>query len=315
MEISASADVQESLIEDIQPAKPRRVFLAGAAGMLGSDVLVELQKRGCEVVAPTLEEFDMRIPAHLEHLRVRDFGNLDWVINCAAYTAVDQAESEFFEANQTNGIAPGVLAFICRKNDWRFMHISTDFVFDGSSTEPYTERHVTNPLGVYGQTKLLGEQNALKENPNSIICRTSWLYGPNGRSFPRTMIKAWLEGKDLRVVNDQIGCPTYTAGLARVMADFMEMDAPGGIYHTAGPDAMSWYDFAILALETYRENVLGESREIKIEPVPSTEYPTPAKRPKYSVLSFEKTAELGIMPMRSVPSALAEFCRRLPKKI
>lgn len=295
--------------------KPKRVLVVGGHGMLGSDAVIEFQGRKWTVTAPTIKELDVTRKDHLEKLRVRDFGNLDWVVNCAAYTKVDKAEDEFFVAHQVNGVAPGALAFICAKNDWRFLHLSTDFVFDGLSTVPYTERHVTAPLGKYGVSKLMGEQNALKELPSTVVARTAWLYGPNGPNFPRTIIKAWLEGKDLRVVNDQTGSPTYTADLSRVLGDLIAADAPGGVYHTAGPDAMTWHELAELALETYRDAVLGSPREIKVEAVPTSAWPTRAARPKYSVLSFEKALGLGVQPMRSTPAALLDFCLRLPKAL
>ncbi|HXH62254.1 MAG TPA: dTDP-4-dehydrorhamnose reductase [Fimbriimonadaceae bacterium] len=295
--------------------QPKRILVTGAAGMLGSDMVAELQSRNWAVVAPTIKELDLTNQTHLERLRKRDFGNLDWIVNCAAYTAVDKAEEEFFEAHKVNAAAPGALAFICQGNDWRFLHVSTDFVFDGSAREPYTERNSPDPQCKYGVTKLMGEKNAIENCERTVIARTAWLYGPNGKSFPRTLIKAWLEGKDIKVVNDQMGSPTYTADLARVMADLVAKDVEGGVYHTAGPDAMTWYDLACLAIETYRDAVLGEPRPVMIAPVPTSAWPTPAKRPAYSVMSFEKTASLGIAPMRSTPSALLDFCRRLPKAL
>ncbi len=295
--------------------KPKRVLVVGAAGMLGSDAVREFKANKWEVTAPNAKEFNIRRRDHLERLRKHDYGEFDWVVNCAAYTAVDKAEEEFFEAHAINGVAPGALAFVSEKNSWRFLHLSTDFVFDGTSTTPYTEEHATNPLGNYGQTKLMGENNARENCPGTVVARTAWLYGPRGKSFPRTIIKAWLDGKNLRVVNDQTGAPTYTADLARVLADFIETDAPGGVYHTTGPDAMTWHDFACLAIETYRDSVLGIQKEVKVAPVPTSEYPTPAKRPAYSVLSFEKAASLGIEPMRATPAALLDFCLRLPKPL
>jgi len=314
-------DVVEELQSSPEPIsldpepKPRRVLVVGADGMLGSDVVVEFQKRGWSVTAPTLDELDLTEAMHLEHVRKRDFGNLDWIVNCAAYTAVDKAEDEFYQASAVNGIAPGALAYICERNEWRFLHVSTDFVFDGESDKPYTEQYVTSPQCRYGATKWFGERNALQMHPSTVIARTAWLYGPNGKSFPRTMIKAWLEGKDLKVVADQTGSPTYTAELARVMADMVAAEVDGGVYHTAGPDAMTWHEFACLAIETYRDSVRGEQREVKIEAVTTEDWPTPAKRPKYSVLSSDKVQALGIRAMRSTPSALLDFCKRLPKII
>ena len=321
--MKTGAPPETSVLEELQTSpepvslspepKPRRVLVVGFDGMLGCDVVVEFQRRGWSVTAPTLDELDITKAADLEHVRKRDFGNLDWIVNCAAYTDVDKAEEEFYQANAVNGIAPGALAYICERNEWRFMHVSTDFVFDGESDKPYTEQYVTSPACRYGVTKLMGEKNALQMHPLSVVARTAWLYGPNGKSFPRTMIKAWLEGKDLKVVTDQTGSPTYTAELARVMADMVAADLEGGVYHTAGPDAMTWHDFACLAIETYRDSVIGKPRQVKVEPVSTEDWPTPAKRPRYSVLSSDKVAALGIRPMRSTPAALLDFCRRLPR--
>ena len=288
-------------------------MVLGADGMLGSDVVAEFRQLGWDVVAPLRDEVDITKAEDLEHVRVRDFGNLDWIVNCAAYTNVDKAEDEFYEASAANGIAPGILAYICARNGWRFLHISTDFVFDGESDQPYQEGYFPKPLGKYGMTKLMGERNAAKENPDAIICRTAWLYGPTGSSFPRTIIKAWLDGKELRVVDDQIGSPTYTGEMARVMADMIQADLAGGLYHAAGPDAMTWYHLALLALETYRDSVLGESREIAVEAIGTEEWPTSAPRPKYSVLSSGKLFALGVSPMRSTQACLVDFCRRLPR--
>lgn len=313
--IEAVPETSTQTLTVVPVSKPKRVLVLGGSGMLGSDTVREFANNGWEVSSPNHFEFNLSRKDHLEKLRKHDFGDFDWVVNCAAYTAVDKAEEEFFEAHSINGVAPGALAFVCEKNSWRFLHISTDFVFDGTSTIPYTEEHVTAPLGNYGQTKLMGENNARENCPNTIIARTAWLYGPNGKSFPKTMIKAWLDGKGLKVVGDQTGSPTYTADLARVIVDLVEADAAGGVYHTSGPDAMSWHDFACLAIETYRDAVLGIKREIDVAPVKTSDWPTPAQRPAYSVLSFEKTAGLGIEPMRSTSAALLDFCMRLPNPL
>lgn len=299
----------------IPESKPKRVLVVGGSGMLGTDVVQEFKANNWEVTAPNSKELNLRRKDHLEKLRKHEYGQFEWVVNCAAYTAVDKAEEEFFEAHALNGVAPGALAYVCDKNEWRFLHVSTDFVFDGTSQEPYTEEHLTAPLGNYGTTKLMGEKNVFDNCKSAVIARTAWLYGPNGKCFPKTMIKAWLDGKSLRVVNDQWGSPTYTADLARVMVDIIECDAPGGVYHTAGTNAMTWHDFAVMAIETYRDAVLWIEKEVKIEPVPTSAYPTPAKRPAYSVLSFDKASGLGIEPMRDTTAALLDFCLRLPKPL
>jgi dTDP-4-dehydrorhamnose reductase len=225
---------------------------------------------------------------------------------------VDKAEAESDAATLVNGIAPGYVAQACAMAGIRLIHISTDFVFDGEATSPYLEGAPTNPMGAYGRTKLQGEDAVLINCREAIVARTAWLYGPNGNSFPKTMIRAWLAGKSLKVVADQIGTPTYTGDLARVLIDLAENGAEGGIYHTAGPDITNWHGFATRAIEIYSREVLEKEANVEIEPIKTEDWPTPAKRPKYSALSFEKVGALGIEPMRSVDEALTEFVKRLP---
>jgi dTDP-4-dehydrorhamnose reductase len=286
-----------------------RVVVLGAAGMLGTDVVSELKARNHEATALDLQDIDITDPTDIARLASGEFGGADWVVNCAAYTAVDKAEDETMAATGLNAIAPGYIAMAVQGLGAKLIHISTDFVFDGTSTEPYTEDAKTNPLGVYGRTKRDGEENVLNNNSNAIIVRTAWLYGPNGGSFPRTMIRAWEGGKQLKVVADQHGCPTYTADLARVITDLIEKNAFPGIYHAVGPDAMTWHEFALRAIRTWSAQHGGG--EVSIEPIKTEDWPTPATRPKFSVLSTEKLQSLGIEPMSPVDEALTEFCARL----
>lgn len=287
-----------------------RVLLIGARGMLGSDMAVELAKRGHEVVAPVRPELDIADAESVARIGSGEYGQLDWCVNCSAYTAVDKAESEQQQAYEINALGPSYLAKMCAFTGVKLLHVSTDFVFDGDGTEPYKEVDKTNPLGAYGRTKWEGEQAVLTGHPNAIVARTAWLYGPNGNSFPKTMIRAWKAGKTLRVVGDQVGNPTYTVDLARVLADLIDKNAFPGIYHTAGPDAMSWHQFATLAIEAWAREV-GKPAPAPLEAIRTEDWPTPTKRPKYSVLSFDKAAALGIQPMRPVTEAVAEFCHRL----
>lgn len=288
------------------------VLVVGSTGMLGTDLVAELNARAYKVVSPSSTDLDITDPTSVAKLAGGEFGDFDWVVNCAAYTAVDQAEQNSLEATGLNSIAPGYLAMGIQTLGAKLIHVSTDFVFDGLASEPYTEDARTNPLGVYGRTKRDGEENVLSNNPNALIVRTSWLYGPNGNSFPRTMIRAWEAGKQLRVVADQIGCPTYTADLARVIVDLIEKNAFPGIYHAVGPEAMTWHEFALRAIRTWSAQHGGG--EVSIEPIRTEDWPTPATRPKYSVLSTEKLLSLGIAPMRSVNQALEEFCKRLDEQ-
>jgi dTDP-4-dehydrorhamnose reductase len=276
-----------------------KILLIGGYGMLGSDLREEFVRRGWEVVAPTLEEVDITDP-----IQVAGCAEVagDWVVNAAAYTAVDKAESEPDEAMMVNGLAVGYLGQMAAMAGSKFLHISTDFVFDGTKSEPYTEDDATNPLGEYGRSKLVGEEQALSHA--GVVVRTAWLFGPNGGSFPRTMIRVAREGKPLRVVADQTGCPTYTRDLARVIADLIAKDAYPGVYHAVGPDTMTWHQFAVRTLE-------AAGIDYEVAPISTADYPTPAKRPAYSVLSTAKIAAMGIAPMRPTDEALAEFVSRL----
>lgn len=293
-----------------------KILVTGARGMLGTNLCAEAIRRGHEVVATDLPEFDIADPAVLEGLASGALGRFDWCVNAAAYTAVDRAESEEAAAWRANVDGPGLLAAACRAAGCRILHVSTDFVFDGSAREPIREDAPTSPLGVYGRTKLEGEERVFAAMPEAIVARTAWLYGPNGPSFPRTLIRAWLAEKPLRVVADQTGSPTYTADLARVLVELAERGAPGGVYHTAGPDAVTWRDLAEAAIQAYRDHVLGDpGRAVDVAPIRTEEWPTPARRPAYSVLSFAKTEALGIPPMRRLGEALADFVARLPDPV
>lgn len=274
-------------------------------------MLAELERRGAEVKGADLPEHDLADPMLSARLMAGKFGKLDWVVNCAAYTAVDKAESELDEAMKANALGPSYLGRACAIAQVRLLHVSTDFVFDGAKAEPYEEGDEPAPHGAYARSKHEGERAVRESGADAIIARTAWLYGPNGGSFPRTMIRAWKAGKPLRVVADQTGSPTYTGDLARVLTDLIEKNADAGIYHTAGPEAMTWHRFAGRAIEAYRKRHGDEGGPVEIEPIRTEDWPTPAPRPRYGVLSFKKVAALGIAPMRPVDEALAEFVERL----
>lgn len=276
--------------------------------MLGQDVVAELKRRGHDVSAPSSREIDLTDPQSVA--QITQLGRFDWCVNCAAYTAVDKAEDEEQRAAELNAMGPGYLARVCSMSGIKLLHISTDFVFDGAATEPYQEDAPTRPLGVYGKTKLLGEEAIQAALPMAVILRTAWLFGANGKSFPRTMIGAWKAGKTLKVVADQVGCPTNTGDLARTIVDAIEANIFPGIYHAVGPNTMSWFDFAKKAIESYRE-AHELDRPVEIEPIFTEQWPTPAARPPYSVLSTAKLLAAGIAPMRPLDAALAEFVAQL----
>lgn len=286
-----------------------RILVVGAKGMLGTDVVGAFQERGHEVVGVDLPELDITDPMSTARIPAGELGAFDWAVNCAAYTAVDRAESERDAAFRVNALGVSFLAQACQMAKVRLIHIGTDFVFDGAKLEPLVETDPTNPLGVYAESKLEGEKAAYGQG--AVVLRTAWLYGPKGPSFPRTMIRAWLDGINLRVVADQIGSPTYTGELARIIVDAAEREIDPGLYHAAGPDAMSWYELAVRAIVVYRDEVLKEDRPVAIQGIRTEDWPTPARRPKYSVLNSRKLEELGIVPMEAVEASLSKFVRRI----
>lgn len=287
-----------------------KVLVTGAAGMLGRDLQIALAERGAEVVATDLGELDITDPSSVAKIVASDLAKgCAWCVNCAAYTAVDRAEGEPDAARRINALGPSYLAEACRMSGMRLVHISTDFVFDGAKREPYEEGDATSPLGLYGQTKLEGEQAIIERLPGAIIVRTAWLYGPHGPSFPRTILKAFREGRALRVVDDQWGTPTYTLDLARTLCTMMELELPGGVYHAAGPECVSRLDWAESVVRIAA--VKDQCEPAPIALAKTSDFPTPAARPAYSCLSCLKLAEHGVGPMRMLDEALAEFVERL----
>lgn len=210
-----------------------------------------------------------------------------FVINCAAYTAVDKAETDTHFALKLNTFAPGVLAKAAKVYEAGFIHISTDYVFDGKSFNPYSEIDTVNPEGIYGKTKLGGERSCRGENKNALIIRTSWLYSAYGNNFVKTMLRLGQERDSLKVVFDQVGTPTYAADLARTVLAIAEIYDTNrekfipGIYHYSNEGVASWYDFAKSIFEI-------TNTDCRVSPVLSVEFPTPAKRPHYSVLDKSK---------------------------
>lgn len=215
----------------------------------------------------------------------------DVLINCAAFTNVDLAESEQTLAFQVNGEAVGIMAALCHETGARFIHVSTDYVFPGNSGTPYREDDPTGPINAYGASKLEGEQQALRFHPESIIVRTSWVYAPYGRNFVRTMLRLMAEKPEINVVEDQLGCPTYAPDLANALMKIaLAPRVPGGIYHFSNAHPTSWYAFA-QAIARYT----GSS--CRVQPIQTSQFPTPATRPAYSVLNCDKLrSTLGINP-------------------
>ena len=217
---------------------------------------------------------------------------IDFLVNCAAYTAVDKAEIETEKAYNINGYAVGNLAKICKKHQVSFIHISTDYVFDGTGIEPYQENFAVNPANVYGASKLKGEELALQNNPETIIIRTSWVYSSFGNNFVKTMLRLMGERESINVVADQYGCPTYAADLANAIMQIVnKIEQTDVVLQTALPFAtifnysnkgeINWHQFATAIKELSGSNCI-------VNAIPSSQYPTPAKRPQYSVMDTNK---------------------------
>jgi dTDP-4-dehydrorhamnose reductase len=234
-----------------------------------------------------------------EHLPIQDFRLVDQVIesikpeiiiNAAAYTAVDKAEEEMESANLINGYAVGNLASAAKREGARFIHISTDYVFDGKNKEPYTENDAVNPLNTYGKSKLLGEQYAQRENPESIIIRTSWVYSPFGSNFVKTMLRLMSTRDSVSVVDDQTGSPTYAYDLASVLLQISTNQTQWypGIYHYSNIGNITWYQFAAAIKK-------AKGYDCELKPITTGEFPTAAQRPYYTVMNCGKIVQqLGV---------------------
>ena len=228
----------------------------------------------------------------------------DYCINCAAYTAVDRAEAEKDLAFLVNGEAVGVLGAICKEHGTKLIHISTDYVFNGEGTYPYTENFPTDPVNAYGASKLEGEKQALGFNPEAVVIRTSWVYSSFGKNFVKTMMRLMNEKDEIRVVNDQIGSPTYAADIAELILkiisdlDLKPSQWKPGIYNFSNEGIITWYEFAVAIKE-----IINCACDVK--PISTSEYPTPAKRPAYSVLDKTKIQETFDVQLKDWKERLA----------
>ncbi len=267
-----------------------KVMITGAGGQLGSDVagLLEGAYDAYTFTSKALDVTD-RTAVMAAVARIRP----DVVINCAAYTAVDKAETERERAFAVNGAGPGNLAEAALKAGARLVHISTDFVFDGEKTTPYKETDPTGPLGVYGASKLAGEEEIIRRLKEYVIVRTSWLYGQGGKNFVHTMLRLAEKREELRVVNDQMGSPTWTYDLAKALKSILKRisgdadEGVWGIYNYSDEGAVSWHGFAEAIIE--EAGALGAPLKCRsVVGIPSSEYPTPAPRPAFSVLDTGK---------------------------
>lgn len=268
----------------------KKVLVTGANGQLGSEIKVLADNyQDFEFIFTDIADF----PLDNEQDIIQNFKRIqpDIVINCAAYTAVDKAEQDQITADIVNHKAIAVIAALCADSGAKLVHVSTDYVFDGTSPIAYKEEDKPNPQSVYGVTKLAGETACLKNCPDSIIIRTAWVYSEFGNNFVKTMLRLMTERESLNVVNDQIGSPTYAADLAQVILTILNSAKwEPGIYHYSNKGEISWFDFASDIKE-----IAGKTCEIN--GIPSSDYPTPAQRPAYSLLDKTKIQQVyGIEP-------------------
>lgn len=290
----------------------KRILLTGIAGQLGHQLPEILDPLGA-VTGVDRQSLDLSEPDKIR--QVISEVKPDLIVNAAAYTAVDRAQSETELANLINGTAPTIIAEEAQRLGAALIHISTDYIFDGRKNTPYTEEDSPNPINAYGQSKLLGEEGVRQKCDRHIILRTAWVYGAYGKgNFVKTMLRLGAEREELRIVVDQVGSPTWTGdlaqGIAMIAANFSnaqlgdninldqesKLNFSTGTYHFTNSGAISWYDFAVAIFEEAQQ--LGFPVKVKrVVPITTPEYPTPAPRPAYSVLSGKKiSAVLGKHP-------------------
>lgn len=283
-----------------------RALIIGSEGQLGR-ALQATVPRGVEVISPAESECDLtnfeQIDCWLAEVKP------DVVFNAAAYTSVDKAEAEPDVAELLNARSVLELARASSKHDVRLVHISTDFVFDGANGTPYAPEATPNPLSVYGKTKLAGERAVSLICPNALIVRTAWVYAERGRNFVNTMLRVFTEKDEVKVVDDQIGSPTYAKNLALALWVFVGRDC-SGVFHFTDAGVASWYDFAIAICEEALQRALIE-RPPPIIPISSREYPTAATRPSYSVLDKSKSWSIPGCPRQHWRSALRDMLQGL----
>lgn len=277
-----------------------RVLITGSKGQLGSDLMNECAKRGIDAVGVDVEEMDITDPAAVE--RVIPQAAVDGVIHCAAYTAVDAAEDQVELCRKINKEGTENIARVCQNLNIKMMYISTDYVFDGQGTRPWEPDDQRDPLNVYGQTKYEGEL-AVEKLEKFFIVRIAWVFGKNGKNFIKTMLRLGRERGAVSVVNDQIGSPTYTYDLARLLVDMIQTDKYG-IYHATNEGLCSWYDFAV---EIFRQ----AGMDVQVTPVDSAAFGAKAKRPSNSRMSKEKLSDNGFERLPSWQDALGRYLKEI----
>ena len=260
------------------------ILITGANGQLGSEIKeIASEYKNFVFVYADLPDLDICDIESLNSLVTKH--NIEAVINCAAYTAVDKAETDLETAERVNALGVENIIKVMQAVNGKVIQISTDYVFDGTNHTPYTEDDIVNPLGIYGNTKLNGEHKVLDADINGIVIRTSWLYSSFGNNFVKTMLRLGEEKSSLNVIFDQVGTPTYAGDLAKACLDILSgnevLHSKGKLYHYSNEGVASWYDFAKAIMEF--GNV-----DCSVHPIETKEYPTPAKRPFYSILNKSK---------------------------
>jgi dTDP-4-dehydrorhamnose reductase len=271
-----------------------KVLVLGGGGQVARAVMSSIPAH-IQVSAWTRAELDIGDAAAVARA-LKDSG-AEWVVNAAAYTAVDLAEDQSGEAIAVNDTAVGIVAAAAATAGCRLLHLSTDFVFDGESNRAYLPTDAPRPLSVYGQSKLGGEHRVLAGGAGGIVLRTAWVYAASGRNFVLTMLRLMREKEQVSVVCDQIGTPTWAGGIAGAIWGLIDAGAPGGVYHWTDLGVASWYDFAVaIQDEALARGLLP--RAVPVLPIPSTAYPTRARRPAFSVLDSTSTRALIKAPAR-----------------
>jgi len=277
-----------------------RILLLGGSGILGSEVARQFQAENFEYIAPRSSELDIRDERQLENY-ILDF-KPNWIINCAAWTDVEGAEDSFEAALLLNENVVKKIAELANKIDCQVIHISTDYIFDGTSSTPYVEDSPVSPINRYGESKLLGELALLKALPTAAyILRTSWLYGINGKNFVKTIAKKALHSEAARVVDDQEGSPTSARDLAQGIIGLIKIQPPTGIYHFSNTGSCSWFE---LARDIYQK--VGANPTL-VEPIQSSTLDMKAARPRYSLLSKEKWNSAGLFEIPDWEHSLDEL--------
>lgn len=273
------------------------ILVTGITGQLGYDVVRELERRGKEVLGTTRNEINLLTEEGTKNFILQK--KPEAVIHCAAYTAVDKAETESELAITVNGLGTRRIAEACREVGAKMIYISTDYVFGGDGRTPYEISDEKSPINIYGTSKLLGENSVITVLKNYFVVRVSWVFGSNGKNFVKTMLKLAETHKKLRVVDDQVGSPTYTADLAPLLADMIQTEKYG-IYHATNEGFCSWAEFA-------KEIFKQAGKDVEVEPIATIDYPTPAKRPFNSRLSKKSLDDAGFKRLPTWQSAVERY--------